>query len=115
MLRAGRIDKIVAVMRNESVTDERSGQKQQTWVEVAKLWAAIEPLRGNELYTAQQFNSEVTTRIVMRQSHKFTPDHTMQIHYTDRRGVLHRYEVLHDPIDPNTSGVEWQLMCKVVT
>lgn len=36
------------------------------WEDVAQVWAAILPLRGNEYLTAEQFRPGVTTRIRIR-------------------------------------------------
>ena len=91
--------------------DPRSGQKIETWALVEEVWASVEPLRGRELYTAQQENSKVTTKIVIRyQTHLATICHTHSIVL----GAM-RYEILHDPINPNMDNRELHFLCKVVS
>lgn len=113
-MRAARLSHQVTLQKNENVTDPRSGQKQQQWVDVATVWAGIEPLRGRELIAAQQVNSEVTTRIVMRWAADLLIDHSMMVLFVDLQGAEHRYDILHDPINPNMVNREIQLLCKEV-
>ena len=47
-------------------TLDAAGVENQTWVDVATVRAAIEPLRGDERFTAQQEVAQVTTRIRTR-------------------------------------------------
>lgn len=47
-------------------TDDGYGGIVETWQDVATVWAAIKPLRGNERYTAQQVQSELSHKITIR-------------------------------------------------
>ena len=119
-MRAGRLKHIIHLQKNIEVGDERSGQKLQQWQTVYTAWAGIEPLRGKELYAAQQDNSEITLRIVMRWYYQVAADldHTWSIVKPADPALLQpecRYEILHDPINPNMANRELHLMCKVVT
>ena len=46
--------------------DDGYGGTIETWQDVATVWAVIEPLRGNERYTAQQVQSELTHKVTIR-------------------------------------------------
>lgn len=111
-MRSGRINKIISIQAPASEIDARTGQKVPTWSELAVIWAGIEPLRGNDLYAAQQHNSEITTKIVIRwtQALEDSINHTFTVVF--RRT---RYQLLSDPINPNSSNRELHLMCKVVS
>lgn len=47
-------------------TDDGYGGITETWQDVATVWAAVEPLRGNERYRAQQVQAELTHKVAMR-------------------------------------------------
>lgn len=64
-MRAGKLRHRVTIKaRNDTQND--TGEAVASWTEVATVWAAVEPLRGRELLTAQSINSEVTGTIRMR-------------------------------------------------
>ena len=64
-MRAGALRHKATIQKLDGTLDA-AGQENQTWVDVAITWAAIEPLRGDERFTAQQEVAQVTTRIRMR-------------------------------------------------
>ena len=43
-----------------------SGEYDQTWAEVAKVWCDIRPLIGREFFAADAVNAEVNVKIRMR-------------------------------------------------
>ena len=114
-MRAARLKHIVSIQKPLNTTDPRSGQKLRDsavdWEEVKPVFAGVEPLRGRELIAGQQQNSEVTTRIVMRWEAELEAalDHTCSVLFNNVR-----YQILHDPINPDMRNKELQLMCKVV-
>ena len=63
--RAGIYRHKITIQERTDVTDS-FGQPQPTWSTFKTWFAAVEPLNGRELFTANQFESEVTTRIRMR-------------------------------------------------
>lgn len=87
----------------ETDVDE-AGQPLDDWISVSETWAAIEPLRGRELFAAQQANAEVTTRITVR--YRTGIDRTMKATY---KGT--EFEFLYI-INSNYEGRELQIMCK---
>ncbi len=119
-MRSGRLKHGVFLQENVEVPDPRSGQKMQDWQTQHVVSAGIEPLRGRELYAAQQYNSEVTIRIVMRWQPDIAAalDHSWSVllpanGLTKQPAV--RYQILHDPINPDMRNRELHLMCKVMS
>ena len=51
----------------EAIQDETTGQIAQEWVEVATVWAAIEPLSAREFIESQAKQSQIVARVVIRQ------------------------------------------------
>lgn len=102
-LLVNRLNKRVTIQRLEKVPDDY-GQPIDTWVDVATVWAAIEPLRGREYFSAMSEHAEVTTRIRIR--YRDDIDRTMKIKHG---GTM--FEILHI-IHPDFAKKELQLMCK---
>ncbi|WP_434565155.1 phage head closure protein [Thermoanaerobacterium thermosaccharolyticum] len=46
--------------------DDGAGGSIETWQDIVTVWAAIEPLRGNERYTAQQVQSTLSHKVTIR-------------------------------------------------
>lgn len=64
---AGKLTKPVIVERlPEPIDLDSAGQEKQDWETFAHKRAEIYPLRGREYFSAQEVDSEVTHRIVMR-------------------------------------------------
>lgn len=63
-------------------TDDGAGGSIETWQNVATVWAAIEPLRGNERYTAQQVQSTLTHKVTIRYREGIKPQ--MRLTYKGR-------------------------------
>lgn len=101
-LAAGRLNKRVTLQSAASARDGH-GQPIETWSNVAVVWAAIEPIRGREYFSAQQFAAEVT--------------HRVRIRY--RSGVSPKWRVIHGSrtfrietvIDPLERQETIELMC----
>lgn len=98
-----RLTKRVMIKQFTTTADEY-GEPVETLTDVATVWAAIEPLRGQEFFAAMRENAEVTTRIRIR----WRPgiDRTMIAQYKDVQ-----FEVLYI-IHPEFAERELQLMCK---
>lgn len=64
-MRAGHLRHRI-VIQQSIITRDSYGQPVASWVSVATVWAAIEPLSGRELIAAQAVQSEITTRISLR-------------------------------------------------
>ncbi|AIQ69539.1 phage head-tail adaptor [Paenibacillus graminis] len=100
-----RLDKRAAVFRPPGTDDQDEwGQPTDEWIEVVKLWAAIEPLRGQDRAAAAQVTADVTTRIRIR--YREGIDRTMVVRF---KGI--EFEILYI-IHPEYNRSELQLMCK---
>ena len=66
-MRAGRMRHVVCIQTPIEVPNE-FGEPVKQWKEILKTWAGIEPLKGNEKFSAMQVQSEVDSRIVIRWS-----------------------------------------------
>jgi len=108
-LLVNRLNKRVTIQRLEKAPDEY-GQPIDIWVDVATVWAAIEPLRGREYFAAMSEHAEVTTRIRIR--YREDIDRTMIVRYKEPGDPEFReFEILHI-IHPEFLRRELQLMCK---
>ncbi|XID91038.1 phage head closure protein [Paenibacillaceae bacterium WGS1546] len=98
-----RLDKRVTICRPTDETDE-ANQPLDDLIPVATVWAAIEPLRGQERFASMQANAEVTTRIRIR----YRPgiDRTMVVVYGEQQ-----FEVMY-VLHPEFGRKELQLMSK---
>jgi len=97
-LEAGRLRHRVSIERISHVQDATTGAVVETWAEIAKVWAAVEPLSAREFVQSAAGQSEVTARITIR---------TRDILATDRiiyRGTVYNIRgVLAD----KDSGLEY--------
>lgn len=73
-LRAGLLDRRVALERRIDVTDD-SGQAIDHFVRVATVWARVEPLAGREGFGQQQFVATGDLRFTIRWRNDVTPLH----------------------------------------
>lgn len=106
---AERLNKRVTILRQTDVVDGY-GQPLDVWIDVATVWAAIEPLQGRELFAAKAVNAEVTTRIPIR--YRDGIDRTMIVRYKEKgHPKFAEFEILYS-IDPEFRHEELQLMSK---
>lgn len=102
---SGRFNKRVTALRPPRPNEvDEAGQPVNDWQATTTIWAAIEPLRGRELFAAQAVNAEVTTRIRVRWREDV--DRKMEIAYKDLK-----FEILY-VIHPEFGRKELHLMCK---
>lgn len=64
-IRSGQLTRRIRIQRRSTVQDSFGGPA-LTWIDVASLWAGIEPLTGRELESAQRMASEVSHQITVR-------------------------------------------------
>lgn len=65
-LEAGRLRHRVSIERIVRTQDPDTGAITEYWVEIARVWAAIEPLSAREFVQSAAGQSEVTGRITIR-------------------------------------------------
>lgn len=80
-----------------------SGASAATWSDLATVWMSIEPLRGRELFAAQEHFAEVTARIRIR----YRDDVTAEMRVS-HEGVIYAIGAV---IDPELRHRELELMC----
>jgi SPP1 family predicted phage head-tail adaptor len=105
-MRAGRLRHRITIQQ-PVITRDGTGESLETWGAFAVVWAAVEPLRGREMFAAQEMHSEITTRIRLR--YLAGIDTTMRVLFEGRT-----FLIVHPPIDPEMRHVEMQLMCKEI-
>jgi len=66
-MRAGRLSHRVRIER-ATISQNEYGEPDQTWAELATVWAAVEPLKGSEQFAAMQVQSGADVRMVTRWS-----------------------------------------------
>lgn len=79
-----------------------NGESNEEWGTFGTVWAAFEPLQGNELFRAQAINSEIKARVTIRYLAGVEPD--MRIVFEGKY-----YNIL-SVIDRDMRHVEMQLM-----
>lgn len=72
-LEAGKLRHRVIIQQPVQLQDTY-GAPYTEWKVWARVWAAVEPLRGREYWQARQAGAEVDGRIVMRYQPGVTPD-----------------------------------------
>lgn len=92
MLNAGRLRHRVVIQGPQEVQDAQTGAVSVSWVDMASVWAAIEPLSAREYTVAQTEDSKITTRITIRYRENVTAKmrvyHQAKDKYYNIEGVL---------------------------
>ena len=70
-LRAGQLNRRITLQRPSNAQDN-FGAVQSTWIDVATVWADIQPLSGRELENARRMASEISHQITLRYQTLFT-------------------------------------------
>jgi len=102
-MRAGKLRHRIIIQKATEAPNEY-GEMVQTWGTFATVNAAVEPLRGQELWAAQAQQARVTTRIRIRYLAGVTPK--MRVLFGTR---LYLIDFI---IDPEERHVEMQLMAE---
>ena len=100
----GRLRHRVTIQRFDRVDDGGGGTEEQ-WIDVATVWAAVEPIRGRERLEAMQLEQSVSHRVVIR----YRPD-------VDGRNmrIVHRGRALHVQavVSPDERNRWLELLCE---
>lgn len=97
-LDAGKLRHRVTIQRPAQSRDS-SGDVRVSWLDVATVWAAVEPLSVREFIAGQSMQSQVTARITVRYRDGLSAD--MRILFRDR--IYNPQGWLSDP----DSGLEY--------
>ncbi len=102
-MRAGRLRHLVDIQQ-KSVTRNTFGEEVVVWASFADdIWAAVEPIRGQEFIALRQQGSELSTRIRCRYVPGVTP--SMRVRFGDEA-----YEI-QEVISPHERDRELELLC----
>lgn len=99
-MRSGRLTEIVTIQQKVKKRDPRSGQKIEGYQDLIEIWAAIESFSSKERYQADQFDSEATAKLILRQplsesGEVIEINRTMRI-VRQKNGKT--YEITHDAV-----------------
>lgn len=95
------------IIQEPSESKDAEGIVTVTWVDLATVWAAVEPLRGRELFSAQAVTAEPITKIRIRYRSGVRP--SMRVVYGTRIFDI------QSVVDTGDRHRELQLMCREVT
>lgn len=73
-MRIGTLDRRVTLLTVTRTQDPNTGEEVETFVEGDSFWAQKLDLAGKEFFSAEQVNSEVTTKFTIRYRTGITPD-----------------------------------------
>lgn len=104
-MRAGRLDRRVTLQRL-SVSRDGAGAALHAYTDVATVWAAVEPVKGDEFAQADKTMSSVSHRLLLRYRADVEP--TWQVLYGRRRFAIQAV------LNSQESRRELQLMCREI-
>lgn len=94
-------------LQQKTITEDALKQQSETWMNIATVWAVIEPLSGREYFAAKQINAEISVRITLR----YLPGVTTEVRAVFGGRI---FEVL-SVVNPEERCESLILMCKEVT
>lgn len=98
-LAAGKLRHKVVIQRPDVAQNPTTGEMEQSWVELDRVWASVEPASVREFIGSSAEQSEVKGKVIIRR--RPDVDATMRIQY---RGLT--YQILGVLTDP-VSGLEY--------
>jgi len=66
-MKAGRLDRRITIMR-ASLSANALNEHEETWLDIATVWASKEDISDSERIRAQEVSAEITTRFQIRHS-----------------------------------------------
>jgi len=66
-MKAGRLDRRITIMR-ASLSANALNEQEETWLDIATVWASKEDISDSERIRAQEVSAEITTRFQIRHS-----------------------------------------------
>lgn len=71
-VKAGKFNRLITIQSKTRVEDGYGGAV-DSWTDVCKVWASVEPLTGAELFAAMQSNSEIRYKVRIRYRNDIRP------------------------------------------
>jgi SPP1 family predicted phage head-tail adaptor len=105
---AGKLPHRVTVQQLTQTTKATTGDQTETWTPRETVWAAIEPVAGNERFASAQIQGDVTHMITIRP----IADIKSSWRLTHEGRTFH---ITQPPIDIMERGRKMVLMCKEMT
>lgn len=102
-MRAGRLRHLVTI-QSRTEGSNAFNEPRPVWKHFATVYASIEPLSGREYFAAQQAQSDVTHRVVLRYIPGVTAKH--RIVFGDRV-----FDIAAPPRNVGERGIELELQC----
>lgn len=89
------------VFQTATISADDFGEPTKAWTTLCTSWAMVQPLKGRELFAAQQVQAQVTTRIVTRDRSELaslSPEDraTWDGHTYDIKSIIHRDHRRHE-------------------
>lgn len=106
-MRAGEMNQRITLQQRAS-TQDSFGAQDNTWTDVATLWAGINPMTGKELFAAQAVNTEITHVVKTRYQALFADPKAvaaMRLNYSGR--IFN----IHASMNVGEGNREVQLLC----
>jgi SPP1 family predicted phage head-tail adaptor len=106
-LSPGKLRHRVTIQRPTEVRDTAYGDVDLQWVDIATVWASVEPLSGQERIDAAQVAGQVTHRVIMRAQvvPKITPRERLRF-----KGRT--FQIEQPPLDFEERGWSWELLVR---
>jgi len=108
-MEAGRLRHRVTIQRRLESRDTYGG-RQETWSDVAEVWAEVAPLVGREYMEGRQEGAEITTKIRIRYRREIGPE--MRVMWDDPQAHDKRYYDIESVQHVETKQREIVLMCR---
>jgi len=104
-VKIGKLRHRITIQEKVTVPDGYGGVT-STWKDVATVWSSVEPLKGRELYAAQQVKAELSHRVRIRYMSGIKPE--MRIAFDNRTFEIEAI------IDPEERHESLELLCSEV-
>lgn len=104
-MKIGKLRHRITIQEKVTVPDGYGGVT-STWKDMAAVWSSVEPLKGRELYAAQQVKTELSHRVRIRYMSGIKPE--MRIAFDNRTFEIEAI------IDPEERHESLELLCSEV-
>src|SRR5689334_20690008 len=105
MIRAGKLRHRVTIQSLVAGSPQQkpSGEPDVAWTDLVTCWASVEPLKGRELFAAQEHHSEIEVRIRIR--YRSGISSAMRVVFEGK------YYNIAATLDPDIRHRELELLC----
>ena len=95
-LSSGALNRRIKIQRPSTAKDSLGGTT-RSWIDVATVWAAIQPLSGREAVIANRLSAEITHQITVRHQAVFdNPQQVAQMRVLYRSRIFNIHSALDD-------------------